>query len=269
LLPVKIEVSGLSVEYPIRRSTRPLTALQDVSFQVADGKFVCVLGPSGCGKTTLLNVLAGLLVPDAGTVLLDDVPVHGPGGSRAVVFQAPSLLPWRTVIRNITYGLELQGFSTSQAVEMAGEFIGLVGLEGFEHSYPRELSGGMQQRVNLARALVTRPQLLLMDEPFAHMDPQMRDYMQSEVERIWERTQQTTLFVTHWLDEALFLADEIIVLTARPGRIKLTVPVDFPRPRRLDIKKTPRFHALNDELRDMLDQEFAAAMQERREDQLA
>jgi len=253
---MKIDVTGLSVEYIMRRSGDKLIALKDVGFSIATGKFVCVIGPSGCGKSTLLKVLAGLQSPSVGEVLLDAAPVQGPGKNRAMVFQSAALLPWRTVLRNVTYGLELQGVSIQEAEKTASDFIDLAGLSGFEESYPREISGGMQQRVNLARALVTRPDLLLMDEPFSNLDPQLRNVMQLEVERIWEQTRQTTLFVTHLINEAIFLADEIIVLTARPGRIKEIVPINFPRPRRLEIKKTPEFHVLEDRLSELMDQEF-------------
>ncbi len=257
---MQVEVQSLSIEYPLHSGAGRLSALSEVTFQVDSGRFVCVLGPSGCGKTTLLKVLAGLIKPTRGQVLLDGERVARPGGSRAMVFQAPSLLPWRTVMRNVTYGLELQGRSIDAARASAAEYIDLVGLRGFEHSFPRELSGGMQQRTNLARALVTNPRLLLMDEPFAHLDPQMREFMQSEVARIWERTRQTTLFVTHSLDEALFLADAIVLLTARPGRVKSILPVNFPRPRSLSLKKAAEFHSLEDQLRDLMDQEFQAAL---------
>jgi NitT/TauT family transport system ATP-binding protein len=259
---MKIDIDALDVEYPLRDDRGALLALQDVGFHVQPGRFVCVIGPSGCGKTTLLKVLAGLQAPTRGRVLLDGAPVAGPGGSRALVFQAPSLLPWRTVLMNMIYGLEIQGYSRAAAIGNAREYIDLVGLSGFESSYPRELSGGMQQRVNLARALVTNPRLLLMDEPFASMDPQMRNYMQSEVERIWERTRQTTVFVTHLMDEAIFLADEIIVLGARPGQVKMILPVDFPRPRPAELKRSPEFHRLEDELREVMDREFSQAMRD-------
>ena len=259
---MKIDIDKLDVVYSLRSGRGRLMALQGVSFQIRQGRFVCVIGPSGCGKTTLLKVLAGLERPSAGTVTLDGDPVSGPGAGRAMVFQAPSLLPWRTVLMNITYGLEIQGSSVEAARETARRYIDLVGLRGFEDSYPRELSGGMQQRVNLARAVATNPRLLLMDEPFASMDPQMRNYMQSEVERIWERTRQTTVFVTHLMDEAIFLADEIIVLSARPGRVRMVLPVDFPRPRKPELKRTPEFHRLEDELRDVMDQEFAETMRD-------
>ena len=261
---MKIDITGLSVEYTMRRSGDKLLALDDISFSTATGKFVCIIGPSGCGKSTLLKVLAGLQSPGAGKVLLDGAPVQGPGRNRAMVFQSAALLPWRTVLRNVTYGLELQGVSIQEAERSASAFIDLAGLSGFEESYPREISGGMQQRVNLARALVTRPELLLMDEPFSNLDPQLRNFMQLEVERIWEQTRQTTLFVTHLIDEAIFLADEIIVLTARPGRIKTIVPIDFPRPRKLEIKKTPEFHALEDGLSELMDQEFHETVYQQR-----
>jgi len=259
---MKIEIDRLDVQYLLRKDRGTLLALQGVSFQVQPGRFVCVIGPSGCGKTTLLKVLAGLQPPSSGRVMLDGAPLAGPGGRRAMVFQAPSLLPWRTVLMNIIYGLEIQGQSRTEAKKIARDYVDLVGLRGFENTYPRELSGGMQQRVNLARALATSPRLLLMDEPFASMDPQMRNYMQAEVERIWERTRQTTLFVTHLMDEAIFLADEIVVLSARPGSVRMILPVHFPRPRPPDTKRAPEFHRLEDELRDVMDQEFAEAMRD-------
>lgn len=259
---MKIQIDKLDVDYPLRKDRGSLRALQGVTFGVQDGRFVCVIGPSGCGKTTLLKVLAGLEKPSRGTVLLDNAPISGPGAGRAMVFQSPSLLPWRTVLMNVIYGLEIQGHSRSAARGMAREYIELVGLRGFENSYPRELSGGMQQRVNLARALVTSPRLLLMDEPFVGMDPQMRNYMQSEVERIWERTRQTTIFVTHLMEEAIFLADEIIVLSARPGRVRMVLPVEFQRPRTSELKRSPEFHRLEDELREVMDREFLEAMRE-------
>jgi len=237
-------------------------ALQDLNFSVEAGKFVCIIGTSGCGKTTLLNVMAGLQPPTRGDVLLDGVPIRGPGLERAMVFQSAALMPWRTVLRNVTYGLEIQHHSVKDAVQMARTWIDLVGLNDFEQSYPRELSGGMQQRVNLARALATNPKLLLMDEPFASLDGQMREYMQGEIERIWRQTRQTTMFVTHLIDEAIFLADTIVVMTARPGRVKSVLSVDLPRPRTLDIKKTPAFHALEDHLRDLVAQEFKEMMRQ-------
>jgi NitT/TauT family transport system ATP-binding protein len=233
-----------------------MKAIQDMSFSADAGKFVCIVGTSGCGKTTLLNVIAGLQRPSSGMVLLGGNPVVGPGKERAMVFQNAALLPWRNVLRNVTYGLELQGYSPKQVRQSAREMIDLVGLNGFEESYPRELSGGMQQRVNLARALVTRPELLLMDEPFASLDAQMREFMQTEIERIWGQTGPTTLFVTHAIDEAIFLADEIIVMTNRPGHVKSVVPVNLIRPRLHSIKESAEFHTIEADLRDQIQTEF-------------
>lgn len=253
---VTIEVKNLSVEFTMRRNGGALVALSDFHFTADSGKFVCVVGPSGCGKTSLLNVLAGLQKPAAGSVLLNGKQVSGPGSDRAMVFQSGALLPWRTVLRNIAYGLEIQGIPAKEAARRSREMCNLVGLGGFEESYPRELSGGMQQRVNLARALATHPKLLLMDEPFASLDAQTRDYMQTEILRIWNQTRQTVIFVTHQIEEAVFLADEIIVMTARPGRVKMSIAIDLPRPRLPEVKKSPAFHDYVDQLRDLVQQEF-------------
>jgi len=259
---INVEVKQISVEFQMRRTNLKLKALQDMSFSVKPGKFVCVLGTSGCGKTTLLNVIAGLQKPSNGEVLLGGVPVDGPGKDRAMVFQGAALLPWRTVLRNVTYGLELQGYTLKEARVVVKDMIDLVGLNGFEESYPRELSGGMKQRVNLARALVTKPDLLLMDEPFASLDGQMREFMQTEIERIWLRKPQTTLFVTHLIDEAIFLADEIIIMTNRPGRVKAVVPVNLPRPRVHSLKKSIEFYAIDQQLRELIQEEFAELIQQ-------
>jgi NitT/TauT family transport system ATP-binding protein len=229
-----------------------------MDFHVDAGKFVCLIGTSGCGETTLLNVIAGLQEPTSGAILLDGVAVDGPGRDRAMVFQSASLMPWRNVLGNVTYGLELQGYPSKSNRQAAREVISLVGLHGFEDCYPHELSGGMQQRVNLARALVTQPGLLLMDEPFASLDAQMREYMQTEIERIWGQTGQTSLFVTHAIDEAIFLADEVIVMSHRPGKVKSMIPVNLPRPRPHSIKRSAVFHALEDEMRELIQAEFDA-----------
>ena len=240
----------------MRRTGERVLAIQEMSFTAQAGKFVCIVGTSGCGKTTLLNVVAGLQQPSSGQVLLGGNPVVGPGKERAMVFQTAALLPWRNVMRNVTYGLEIQGYPPKQARQLAGEMIDLVGLSGFDESYPRELSGGMQQRVNLARALVTKPDLLLMDEPFASLDAQTREFMQTEIERIWRQTGQTTLFVTHTIDEAVFLADEIIVMTNRPGKVKAIISVNLACPRPHSLKNSAEFHAIEADVRDLIQVEF-------------
>lgn len=211
---------------------------------VETGEFLAVVGPSGCGKSTLLNVVAGLVRPSAGTIVLDGVAVSGPGRERAMVFQSPALLPWRTVLGNVSYGLEVQGASRDHARSQARRFIDLVGLEGFEESFPRELSGGMQQRANLARALAVEPKLLLMDEPLAAVDAQTREYMQNELQRIWMQTQHSAILVTHQIREAIYLADRVAIMSARPGQIKALVSIDLPRPRSVLTLQDPRFHAL-------------------------
>lgn len=255
---IEIEVIDLDVKFVMRRTGDALFALKDFTLSIEPEKFVCVIGPSGCGKTSLLNVLAGLHHPERGQVLMNGKQIEGPGIDRAMVFQTSALLPWRTVLQNISYGLELQNVSRKAAVQHARAMCSLVGLSGFMDSYPRELSGGMQQRVNLARALATNPKLLLMDEPFASLDAQTRDQMQDEILRIWRQTRQTVIFVTHQIEEAVFLADEVVVITARPGKVKTTIKIELPRPRTFDVKKTPVFHGYVDQLRDLVYQEFLA-----------
>jgi NitT/TauT family transport system ATP-binding protein len=253
---VKLEVRNVSLEYQMRRSQQRILALQDISFGIDSGELVAILGPSGCGKTSLLYVIGGLLPATRGEIRIDEQPVNRPGHNRATVFQSAALMPWRTVLRNVTYGLEIQKYPIEQAKKNARGLIQLVGLTGFEESYPRELSGGMQQRVNLARALATSPEVLLMDEPLSNLDAQMRELMQLEIQRIWLETRKTILYVTHSIDEAVFLADRVIVMTARPGNIKTIVPIDLPRPRLLSHKKSPDFHRLHAMLWDLAEEEF-------------
>ncbi len=249
----------------MQRTQTTLQALKDVTFNVQEGSFTVIVGPSGCGKTSLLNILAGLLKPTSGQILIDDQPIHGPGKNRAMVFQSPALLPWRTVMGNVSYGLEMQGYQKKQSHPIAAKYIQMTGLVDFVESYPRELSGGMKQRVNLARALATSPDILLMDEPLASLDPQMREMLQVELQRVWMQTHNTTLFVTHLIDEAVFLADEIIVLTARPGTIKKKLKVELPRPRPITIKKDPQFHSIMANLWDLIEEEIIKSPQEDRE----
>jgi NitT/TauT family transport system ATP-binding protein len=238
----KLAIDGLTKRYFVERDGRQVLALADVSLAVADGEFMAIVGPSGCGKTTLLNIVAGLLRYDTGNVVIDGARVEGPGVDRAVVFQQSSLLPWRTVAGNVRYGMEMQRRFDRATMEMRTEhFTRLVGLSGFERHYPSELSGGMQQRVNLARALAADPVVMLMDEPFAALDAQTREYMQAELLKIWSEARKTVLFITHQINEAVFLADRVAVMSARPGRVKGIVQIPFERPRELRLKREPRF----------------------------
>jgi NitT/TauT family transport system ATP-binding protein len=226
-----ISARGVRVEYERTRQKDTLVALEDFSVDIRAGEFVTIVGPSGCGKSTFLNCVAGLWFPAAGELRVSGKPVTGPGRDRSVVFQDYALMPWRTVKTNVRMGLELQRRVDDATDEKVARYIELVGLTGFEDAYPRELSGGMRQRVGLARALVTEPSILLMDEPFAAVDAITRELMQDEVARIIKATGQTIVFITHSVDEAITLGDRIIVITDRPGRVKEILPVAIPRPR--------------------------------------
>ncbi|MGZ3296979.1 MAG: ABC transporter ATP-binding protein, partial [Xanthobacteraceae bacterium] len=223
-----------------------------------DGEFVSIVGPSGCGKTTFLSVVDGLIAATSGRILVDGKEVLKPGPDRAVVFQDASLLPWRTVLRNVLYGLECLGVRTREAKDRAAHFIAMVGLSGFEQHYPYELSGGMQQRVNLARALVMDPKILLMDEPFASLDAQTREVMQEELLRIWVQANKTVLFVTHQIDEAIYLSDRIVVFSGRPGQVKDIIPVPIERPRLLAMKREARFHQIEDRIWSLIEEDVRA-----------
>lgn len=240
----KLEARSLCLSYASERTGGQVEALKDISFSLEPGEFVSVVGPSGCGKSTLLGIIDGLLPATSGDIFVDGKRVSEPGRDRAMVFQEASLLPWRSVLQNITFGLECHHVSWQESKGRAMDLIRLVGLEGFADAYPYELSGGMQQRVNLARALAVAPELLLMDEPFAALDAQTREIMQAELLRIWESTHKTVLFVTHQIDEAIYLSDRVIVLSSRPGRIAEIVTPGLPRPRSLAMKHLPEFHAL-------------------------
>ena len=243
----KLEIDHLTKRYYVEREQRQVLALSDVSLSVADGEFVAIVGPSGCGKTTLLNIVAGLLPYETGTVSIDGKRIHGAGVDRAVVFQHASLLPWRTIAGNVRYGMELhKRFDKETMRERTKYFIDLVGLAGFERHYPSELSGGMQQRVNLARALAADPSVLLMDEPFAALDAQTRELMQAELLKIWAEARKTVLFITHQINEAVFLADRVAVMSGRPGRVNGVFAVPFERPRALSMKRDPRFLEIED-----------------------
>ncbi|HEV8020612.1 MAG TPA: ABC transporter ATP-binding protein [Candidatus Lustribacter sp.] len=233
--PAKLAVRGLTKFYD------DLEVLSGIDVDVGDGEFVSIVGPSGCGKTTFLRIVDGLEVFDAGSVAIDGRRVTKPGPDRAFVFQADSLQPWRTVWSNAAIGLEIQGRLTPAEREHLRDLLELVGLKGFEKYYPRQLSGGMRQRVNLARALAVHPEVLLMDEPFAALDAQTREIMQTELLRIWSSARSTVLFITHQIDEAVFLSDRVLVFGRRPGRVQEVIRIDLPRPREPAMKRTAQF----------------------------
>ena len=228
------------------KNRESVTALNNFTIEVTKGEFVSIVGPSGCGKSTFLNIVLGLIRPGTGEIRLNGAPVTGPGQERAMVFQEFGLLPWRTVAANVELGLELKGVPPAERTERATELIKLVGLAGFERHYPHELSGGMKQRVGLARALATEPEVLLMDEPFAALDAQTREVLQAELLRIHAQTGKTTLFVTHDLDEAIYLSDRVVVMAARPGRVKqvIDIPFAYPRPELPELRGDLEFQKI-------------------------
>lgn len=255
-MAVKLQIDHLTKRYSLQREAKQVLALNDITLGVNDGEFMAVVGPSGCGKTSLMNIVAGLLPYDEGTVSIDGKQVNGPGTDRAVVFQHASLLPWRSILGNVRYGMEMQKrFDEATMRQRAEHFLKLVGLTGFEKHYPGELSGGMQQRVNLARALAADPVVLLMDEPFAALDAQTREFMQSELLKIWTKAKKTVVFITHQINEAVYLADRVAVLSSRPGRLKKIFDVPFDRPRTLQLKRDPRFLELEDEIWKLIEEE--------------
>lgn len=235
-----LKVENLSFDYHNSKKLRT-KALDKISFIVKKGEFITIVGPSGCGKTTLLYCLGGLLKPTKGEILIQNKKITKPGKDRSVVFQDSLLLPWRTVSKNIAFGIEMQKLPKEEIVARVNRFIELTRLEGFENHYPHQLSGGMKQRVNLARALAFDPEILLLDEPFSHLDAQSRELMQKELLDIYEKTGKTFILVTHHIDEAIFLADKVIVLGKRPGWVKKIIKIDFLRPRKLTLKNTPSF----------------------------
>jgi NitT/TauT family transport system ATP-binding protein len=258
----KLRAVDVTIHYWIERSGESFLAVNGASLEIKPGEFVSIVGPSGCGKTTLLNAVDGLLPISGGALELNGKPITRPGPDRAMVFQQASLLPWRTVLGNVVYGLELQGrMAKRERTDRAREFIALVGLSGFEDAFPTELSGGMQQRVNLARALATDPEMLLLDEPFAALDAQTREFMQRELVRIWGETRKTALFITHDIKEAVYLADRVMVFTRRPGRVKGTLNVELDRPRELSIKRDTKFLEYEDHIWSSIEEEVRASGQ--------
>jgi NitT/TauT family transport system ATP-binding protein len=232
--------SKLSVA-KLNKQFSDLKVLSDINLEIADGEFICIVGPSGCGKTTFLRIVAGLETASAGDVKIDGTVVRNAGTDRGFVFQNDNLLPWRTILDNAMIGPEIAGNANAEIKRRTIDLLKLVGLAGFEKYFPRQLSGGMRQRVNLARALAVDPKILLMDEPFAALDAQTREIMQTELVRIWEQGRKTVLFVTHQIDEAVFLSDRVFVFARRPGRVSEIVTIDLPRPRALSLKRTPEF----------------------------
>ena len=257
----QIEVQHLAVVFGAEDNE--VVAVRDLSFTVAPGEFVCLLGTSGCGKSTILNVLAGFIGPRAGKVLLDGNPIDSPGPDRGMVFQRHALFPWRTVRRNVEFGLKMKGMLRGERQRAAQGYIDLVGLTGFEERYPAELSGGMEQRVGLARTLAIDPRVLLMDEPFGSLDAQTRMMMQELLLRIWDESHKTVVFVTHDVEEAVLLADRIVVLTARPARVKEEIEVGLQRPRDYEVLTTQAFVSLKQRALELIREETAKAVIER------
>jgi NitT/TauT family transport system ATP-binding protein len=254
----KLSLNGLTKRFG------DLEVLREINVAIERGAFIALVGPSGCGKTTLLRIVAGLEPATAGAVQLDGRTVHAPGGDRGFVFQSDNLLPWRTVFDNAIIGPEVAGRAGPAEKTRIRDLLRLVGLEGFENYFPRQLSGGMRQRVNLARALAIDPDILLMDEPFSALDAQTREIMQTELMRIWEEGRKTVLFVTHQIDEAVFLSDRVLVLARRPGRIQETVEIALPRPRSLTIKRTAEFVAYVDHIWRLIEDDVRASLMEER-----
>jgi NitT/TauT family transport system ATP-binding protein len=261
----KLSIRGLSKSF--RKGDDTIEALRNFSVDIHEGEFVAIVGASGCGKTTMLRLVDGLTEPTSGEVLVDGKPLKRRGEQLAFVFQQDGLLPWRTVMANTMFGPELQGRDKIESISTAQRFLRLVGLKQFPRHFPHELSGGMRQRVNLSRALTVGADILLMDEPFAALDSQTREIMQAELLRIWSETRKTILLVTHQIDEAVFLSDRVLIFTTRPGRLKVEIAIDIPRPRDLSVKRTAEFahytdyiwRAIEEEVRQSIDSELEGA----------
>jgi NitT/TauT family transport system ATP-binding protein len=245
-----LEVSGLRKTY--HKNGQPLAILDIQRFAAAEGEFITIIGPSGCGKSTFLHIMGGFIAPDAGAIRVYGQDVRGPGPDRGMMFQEFALFPWKTVAGNVAWGLEAQGRARAEIEPIVQRHLEMTGLADFRNHYPAELSGGMKQRVALARVLAFDPKVLLMDEPFGALDAQTRETMQEEVMRLWARTRKTIVFVTHDIEEAVYLGDRIVVLSARPGRIKEEVKIDLPRPRELEIKKSLRCHEYRNYIWDLI-----------------
>jgi NitT/TauT family transport system ATP-binding protein len=255
-----VEVEHLSKLFV--RGRNRVEAIRDLNLHVADGEFVAIVGPSGCGKSTFLHILGGFVPGDGGSMAVDGRAVHAPGPDRGMMFQDLALFPWRTVEGNVGWALEVQGRSRAERQATVEQYLNLVGLATFRQAYPNELSGGMRQRVALARVLAFNPGVLLMDEPFGALDAQTRELMQEELQRIWQATGKTVLLVTHDIEEAVYLGNRVVVFTARPGEIKAVLPIDLPRDRRIEVKKSPEFLAYRNTIWDLLRDEVLKARAE-------
>lgn len=251
---VKVKIDHVVKKFNSRNGE--MVALNGVSLDIKENEFVCVVGPSGCGKSTLLNIIAGLLEPTSGSVTVDNKEVHGPGPERGVVFQQYALFPWLTVLKNVQFGLKLKGKSEKEAREEAMKYLKMVDLEQFADSYPKELSGGMKQRVAIARAYAVNPQVLLMDEPFGALDAQTRTQLQTELLNTWEKEMKTCFFITHDVDEAIILAQRVVIMSARPGRIKEIVDINIPYPRTQETKMSKEFLDLKNYIWSQVYQEY-------------
>jgi NitT/TauT family transport system ATP-binding protein len=247
-MTLKLQLCSVSKSYIDSSQPAGFVAVSNVTVDVEAGEFICILGPSGCGKSSLLNMIAGFESASSGTIALDGKLVEGASADRTMVFQDYALFPWKTIAQNVEFGLKAKGISRGERQKIAGRFIELVGLKGFEHRYPHQVSGGMKQRAAVARALAHDPDVILMDEPFGALDQQTRDLLQEEILRVWTANRKTIVLVTHSIDEAVFLSDRVIVMTARPGRIKQIVTIPLDRPRRADTRNSPKFLGLRADL---------------------
>ncbi len=254
-----VEVENLSVSF--KRKGQTVRVLESVNFKIEPGEFICLLGPSGCGKSTILNVIAGFFQPSSGFVFVDKRHVDSPGADRGFVFQQYSLLPWKTTYQNVEFGLKIRGVPKGERSELVNYYLNRVGLFKHRHSYPHQLSGGMQQRASIIRALVNSPSVLLMDEPFAALDAQTRHMMQELLLTIWSDLKTTVIFVTHDIEEALFLGDKIFVMGVNPGRIKENIEVELPRPRHVDSILSPEFVSLNRQVFELIREETLKSME--------
>ena len=256
---VKVKIDHVEKIYDGRKGK--MIALNGVDLDIMENEFICVVGPSGCGKSTLLNIIAGLLEPTSGAVYVDGKKVEGTGTERGVVFQQYALFPWLTVMKNVMFGLKLKGMKDEEAKEVAMKYIKMVQLEDFVDSYPKELSGGMKQRVAIARAYAVQPEVLLMDEPFGALDAQTRTQLQSELIQTWQEEKKTCFFITHDVEEAIILATKVIVMSARPGRIKTIIDIDLPYPRTQELKMSKEFLELKAKIWGEVYQEYLEVRQ--------